>query len=65
MGVRTKVSKIVTVNDVQLAILPENGTINAVFILLRLQEEYNDTGNKLCVLLTYRKFLMVYQVEYW
>ena len=29
--------------------MPERGTIDAVFILRRLQEEYHDKGKKLCM----------------
>ena len=35
--------------------MPEIGTIDAVFVLRRMQEEYNAKGKKLCVLWTKRK----------
>ena len=33
----------------QFAIMPEKGTITAVFILRRQQEEYHAKGKKLCI----------------
>ena len=31
----------------QLGYMPERGTIDAVFIMRRMQEEYNDKGKKM------------------
>ena len=36
-----RLNGIVTVNEVQFDSMPENGTIDAVFILRRLQEEHH------------------------
>ena len=38
---------IVPVDEMQLGFLPENGTIDAAFILRRMQEEYHVKGQKL------------------
>ena len=38
---------IVTVNEMQFGFMPESGSINAVFILRRMQEEYHAKGKKL------------------
>ena len=38
---------IVTVDEMQFDFMPERGTIDAVFILRRLQEEYHAKGKKL------------------
>ena len=44
---------IVTVDEMQLGIMPLRGKINAVFILRRLQEKYHAKGNIcVCVLWT-------------
>ena len=37
----------VTVDEMQFDLMPERGTIDAVFILRRLQEEYHAKGKKL------------------
>ena len=37
----------VTVNEMQFGFMPERGTIDAVFILMRMQEEYNAEQKKL------------------
>ena len=42
--------RIVTVNEMQFGFMPERGTIDAVFILRRMQEAYHAKGKKLCVL---------------
>ena len=39
---------VVTVNEMQFGFMPERGTIDAVFILRRLQEEYHAKGKTLC-----------------
>ena len=41
--------RIVTVNEMQFGFMPERGTIDAVFTLRRLQEEYLAKGKKLYV----------------
>ena len=42
---------IVTVDELQFDFLSERGTIDAVFILIRVQEEYHAKGNScICVL---------------
>ena len=38
-----------TVNEMQFGFMPERQIIDAVFILRRLQEEYNVEGRKLYV----------------
>ena len=42
---------IVTVDEMQFCLMPERGTIDAVFILRRLQEEYHANGKKLYICL--------------
>ena len=39
---------IVMVEKVRSSFMPKSGTINAVFIMRRMHEEYNATGNKFC-----------------
>ena len=39
--------KIVTIDEVQLGVMPGKGTIDAVFILRRIQEEYLAKQKKL------------------
>ena len=38
-----------TVDEMQFGFMPERGTIDAVFILRRMQEEYHAKGKKLYV----------------
>ena len=38
---------IVYVGEMQFGFMPERGTIDAVFILRRMQEQYYDKGKKL------------------
>ena len=47
----------VKVDEMQFGFMPGKGTIDAVFILRRLQEEYLDKEKKLyiCALLTWRR----------
>ena len=46
-GVRKKASIIVPVDEMQFGFMPERGTIDAVFILRRIQEEHHAKGKKL------------------
>ena len=41
--------RIVTVDEMQFGFMPERGTIDAVYILRRLQEEYHAKGKTLFV----------------
>ena len=41
--------KIVTMDDMQFGFMPSKGTIDAVFILRRIQEEYLADQKKLCI----------------
>ena len=43
-----RLCRIVTVVEMQFGFMPERGTIDAVFILRRLQEEYHVKGKVLC-----------------
>ena len=36
-------------DEMQLGFMPERGTIDAVFILRRMHEEYHAKGKKLCM----------------
>ena len=48
-----RLHRIVYVDEVQFGFMPERGTIDAVFILRRMQEEYHAIGKKaVCVLWT-------------
>ena len=38
--------RIVTADEMQFCFIPERGTIDAVFVLRRLQEEYHSKGKK-------------------
>ena len=40
---------IVTVDEMQFGFMLERGTIDAVFILRRMQEEYHAKGKKFCM----------------
>ena len=52
-GVREKrICRIVTVSEMQFGFIPERGTIDAVFILRRMQEEYHTKEKNVCVLWT-------------
>ena len=42
-----RLSRIVYVDEMQFGFMPERGTIDAVFILRRLQEEYHAKGKML------------------
>ena len=54
---------IVTFDEVQFSLMPKRGTVDAVFIFGRLQEEYNDKKKVvyiyiyICILWTLRKLL--------
>ena len=39
-----RLHRIVTVDEMQFGFIPEGGTIDAVFILRRMQEEYHAKG---------------------
>ena len=55
-----------TVDEMQFGYLPERGTIDVVFILRRMQEEYNAKGKKLYMcFLDVHKILMEYCRRYW
>ena len=41
-----RLCRIVTVDEIQFGFMPDMGTIYAVFILRRLQEEHHDKGKK-------------------
>ena len=42
-----RLSRIVTVDEMQFGFMPERGTIDAVFIVIRQQKEYNAKIKKL------------------
>ena len=42
---KKRLSKIVSVDETQSGFMPERGTIDAIFILRRMQEEYHTEGN--------------------
>ena len=44
---RKRLCRIVSVDEMQFGFMPERGTIDAVFILRRMQEEYHAKGKKL------------------
>ena len=44
-----RLGRIVSVDEKQFGSMPETGTIDDVFILRRLQEEYHAKGKKLCI----------------
>ena len=52
-----RLRRIVSIYEMQFGFMSERGTIDAVFILRRMQEEYHAKGKKscICVLLTERK----------
>ena len=42
-----RIQEIVNVQEMQFGFMPGKGTIDALFILKRMQEEYRDKGRKL------------------
>ena len=46
---KRSLKKIVTMDDMQFGFMPSKGTIDAVFILRRIQEEYLADQKKLCI----------------
>ena len=44
-----KLCRIVSVDEIKFRCMPERGSIDAVFILRRMQEEYHAKGKKLYV----------------
>ena len=42
-----RLSRIVSVDEMQFCFMPERGTIDAIFILRRMQEEYHTKGKKI------------------
>ena len=44
-----RLNRIVSVDEIQFGFTLERGTIDAVFILRRMQEEYHAKGKKLCL----------------
>ena len=44
-----RLHRIVSVDEMQLGFMPERGTIDAVSILRRMQEEYHTKGKKLYI----------------
>ena len=46
-GVRKRLCRIVSVDEMQFGFIPEGGTINAVFIFRRMQQEYHAKEKKL------------------
>ena len=49
MELEKKLCKIMTVGEKQFGFMPERRTVDAVFILRRLLEEYHAKGRKLCM----------------
>ena len=45
-GVRKRLCKIVTVDEMQFGFVPERGSIDA--LLMKMQEKYSAKGKKLC-----------------
>ena len=50
-----RIQRIVEVDEMQFGFMPGKGTIDAVFILRRLQEEYRAKGKKLHVFCGFRE----------
>ena len=58
------ISKMVTVSEVQHGSIPEKGTIHAMLMMRKLQEECHADGKRcICVLLTWRNLFTEYQVK--
>ena len=65
-GFKKRLCIIVSVDEKQFGFMPERGTIDAVFILRRLQEEYHAKGLKLYVcFVDLDKILTEYQGKCW
>ena len=59
-----RLRRIVSVDEMQFGFMSERGTIDAVFILGRMQEEY-PLKRGMCVLWTQRKLLTEYRRKCW
>ena len=54
-----RIRSLVTLNKMQFGSMPGKGTVDAIFIVRRMQEEYQKrTRSCICVLLTRRKLLI-------
>ena len=60
-----RLHRIVSVDEMQFGSMSERGTVDAVFILRRVQEEYHARGKVICVLWTKRKLLTEHQGMCW
>ena len=60
-----RMRRMVKVDEMQFGFMPGKGTIDAVFILRRLREEYLDKEKKLYTLLTWRRHLTGSRGGYW
>ena len=57
---------IVSVDEMKFGFMSEKGTIDAVFILRRMQEEYHAEGKKLYMcLVNLEKLFTEYQGKFW
>ena len=50
MVLEKRLRRIVTVDEMQFGFMPERGTIDALFILRRLKEEYHAKGKKMYIM---------------
>ena len=56
-----RIRTLVNLNEMQFGFMPGKGTVDAIFIVRRMQEEYQKKDKKLytiCVLLTWKKLLI-------
>ena len=62
-----RLRRIVSVDEMQFGFMPERGTIDAVFIMRRMQEEYHAKKEKSCISLmwTWRNLLKEHQGNCW
>ena len=61
-----RLCRIVSANEIQFGFMYDRGTIDAIFILRMMQEEYHANEKTcMCVLWTYIKLLTEYQGKWW
>ena len=54
-----RIRTLVKLNEMQFGFMPGKGTVDAIFIVRRMQEEYQKrTRSCICVLLTWKKLLI-------
>ena len=59
-----RMQTLVNLNEMQFGFMPGKGTVDAIFIVRRMQEEYQKKDKKLYMcLLTWKKFLIEWAIR--